>query len=45
MQRLAQPVSTSQHPGTAKGHVLVRLEDETGIANAIVRSEYFEKLR
>jgi error-prone DNA polymerase len=34
-----------QRPGTAKGHVFVSLEDETGIANAIVRSELFEKLR
>ncbi|HUB66070.1 MAG TPA: OB-fold nucleic acid binding domain-containing protein [Candidatus Methylacidiphilales bacterium] len=34
-----------QRPGTAKGHVFVNLEDETGIANAIVRKEPFEKLR
>jgi error-prone DNA polymerase len=34
-----------QRPGTAKGHVFISLEDETGIANAIVRSELFEKLR
>jgi error-prone DNA polymerase len=34
-----------QRPGTAKGTVFVSLEDETGIANAIVRSELFEKLR
>ena len=46
-----QPVSIAgvvicrQRPGTAKGHVFVSLEDETGIANAIVRSELFEKLR
>jgi error-prone DNA polymerase len=32
-------------PLTAKGHVFVSVEDETGIANAIVRSELFEKLR
>jgi error-prone DNA polymerase len=46
-----QPVSIAgvvicrQRPGTAKGHVFISLEDETGIANAIVRSELFEKLR
>jgi error-prone DNA polymerase len=34
-----------QRPGTAKGHVFVSLEDETGVANAIVRSELFERLR
>ena len=34
-----------QRPGTAKGVVFVSLEDETGIANAIVRSELFEKRR
>lgn len=34
-----------QRPGTAKGHVFISLEDETGIANAIVRTELFEKLR
>jgi len=34
-----------QRPGTAKGTVFVSLEDETGIANAIVHSELFEKLR
>jgi error-prone DNA polymerase len=34
-----------QRPGTAKGTVFVSLEDETGICNAIVRSELFEKLR
>ncbi len=34
-----------QRPGTAKGHVFISLEDETGVANAIVRSELFERLR
>ena len=34
-----------QRPGTAKGHVFISVEDETGIANAIVRSELFERLR
>jgi len=42
---IAGVVTCRQRPGTAKGHVFVSLEDETGIANAIVRSELFEKQR
>jgi error-prone DNA polymerase len=42
---IAGMVICRQRPGTAKGHVFVSLEDETGIANAIVRSELFEKQR
>jgi error-prone DNA polymerase len=42
---IAGVVICRQRPGTAKGHVFVSLEDETGIANAIVRCELFEKLR
>jgi error-prone DNA polymerase len=42
---IAGVVICRQRPGTAKGHVFISLEDETGIANAIVRSELFEKLR
>ena len=34
-----------QRPGTAKGHCFISLEDETGIANAFVPSELFEKRR
>ena len=34
-----------QRPGTAKGTVFVSLEDETGVANAVVVSELFERLR
>jgi error-prone DNA polymerase len=34
-----------QRPGTAKGHVFVSLEDETGIANAFVPSPLFEERR
>ena len=34
-----------QRPGTAKGVVFISLEDETGVANAIVRAELFERLR
>jgi error-prone DNA polymerase len=42
---IAGMVICRQRPGTAKGHVFVSLEDETGISNAFVRSELFEKLR
>ena len=34
-----------QRPGTAKGHVFISLEDETGIANAFVPSTLFEAQR
>jgi error-prone DNA polymerase len=42
---IAGAVICRQRPGTAKGTVFVSLEDETGIANAVVHSELFEKLR
>jgi error-prone DNA polymerase len=42
---IAGAVICRQRPGTAEGHVFVSLEDETGISNAMVRSELFEKLR
>jgi error-prone DNA polymerase len=34
-----------QRPGTAKGFVFVSLEDETGVANAVVRPQLFEQCR
>jgi error-prone DNA polymerase len=34
-----------QRPGTAKGHVFISLEDETGISNAFVPAPTFEKYR
>ena len=34
-----------QRPGTAKGIVFISLEDETGVANAVVASEMFERYR
>jgi error-prone DNA polymerase len=34
-----------QRPGTAKGVVFISVEDETGVANAIVSAELFEKRR
>ena len=42
---IAGAVICRQRPGTAKGHFFLSLEDETGIANAIVRRELFERLR
>jgi error-prone DNA polymerase len=34
-------VITRQRPGTAKGFVFLTLEDETGVANVIVRPDLF----
>ncbi|MFM2167669.1 MAG: hypothetical protein RIS79_2040 [Verrucomicrobiota bacterium] len=34
-----------QRPGTANGHCFISLEDESGIANAFVPSDLFEKRR
>ena len=39
--RVAGMVITRQRPGTAKGFVFLSLEDETGIANAIVTPDVF----
>jgi error-prone DNA polymerase len=39
--RVAGAVITRQRPGTAKGFVFLTLEDETGIANIIVRPDIF----
>jgi error-prone DNA polymerase len=41
--RIAGGVITRQRPGTAKGFVFLSLEDETGISNAIVTPQLFEK--
>jgi len=41
----AGAVICRQRPGTAKGVVFITLEDETGLANAIVYSDTFEKFR
>lgn len=43
--RIAGQVICRQRPGTAKGVCFVSLEDETGIANAIVAPELFERER
>jgi error-prone DNA polymerase len=34
-----------QRPGTAKGFVFISLEDETGVSNAIVDPDMFERFR
>jgi len=39
--RVAGNVITRQRPGTAKGFVFLTLEDETGVANIIVRPDLF----
>jgi error-prone DNA polymerase len=43
--RVAGMVITRQRPGTAKGFVFLTLEDETGIANIIVRPDLFARHR
>ena len=45
MVQIAGQVICRQRPGTAKGVCFVSLEDETGIANAIVSPELFERER
>ena len=41
--RVAGAVIARQRPGTARGFVFLSLEDETGIANAIIPPQLFEK--
>jgi error-prone DNA polymerase len=43
--RIGGCVITRQRPGTAKGFVFISLEDETGVANAIVHPDLFQKNR
>jgi error-prone DNA polymerase len=43
--RVAGGVIVRQRPGTAKGFVFLSLEDETGIANAIVTPDLFDRDR
>jgi error-prone DNA polymerase len=43
--RTAGMVITRQRPGTAKGFVFLTLEDETGIANIIVRPDVYARDR
>ena len=41
--RVAGSVIARQRPGTAKGFVFLSLEDETGISNAIITPQLFER--
>jgi error-prone DNA polymerase len=43
--RIAGAVIARQRPGTAKGFVFLSIEDETGIANAIISPDVFERNR
>ena len=43
--RTAGMVITRQRPGTAKGFVFLTLEDETGIANIIIRPDLYATAR
>ncbi len=43
--RVAGAVIVRQRPGTAKGFVFLSLEDETGIANVIIRPPLFARAR
>ncbi len=43
--RIGGCVIARQRPGTAKGFVFLSLEDETGVANAIVNPDLFQKNR
>ena len=43
--RIAGGVIARQRPGTAKGFVFLSLEDETGVSNAIVNPDLFQKNR
>jgi error-prone DNA polymerase len=43
--RIGGCVIARQRPGTAKGFVFLSLEDETGVANAIINRKLFQKNR
>ena len=43
--QIAGNVICRQRPGTAKGFVFISLEDETGVSNAIVEPDFFERFR
>jgi error-prone DNA polymerase len=43
--QIAGQVICRQRPGTAKGFVFISLEDETGVANAILEPQFFERHR
>jgi len=43
--RIAGAIVVKQHPETAKGHVFLSLEDETGMANVIIRPATYRKYK
>ena len=43
--QIAGNVICRQRPGTAKGFVFISIEDETGVSNAIVDPDLFERFR
>ena len=43
--RIAGCVICRQRPGTAKGLVFLSIEDETGVSNAVVMPDVFERER
>jgi error-prone DNA polymerase len=43
--RVAGAVIVRQRPGTAKGFVFLTMEDETGMVQAIIRPDLFQKHR
>ena len=43
--QIAGNVICRQRPGTAKGFVFISLEDETGVSNAIIDPNLFERFR
>src|SRR5216110_1125783 len=43
--RIGGAVVVKQHPETAKGHVFLSLEDETGISNIIIRPATYRKFK
>jgi len=45
LARAAGIVTCRQRPGTAKGTLFMTIEDETGLANVIVRPELIERQR
>lgn len=38
-------VTVRQRPGTAKGVIFLTLEDETGVANVVIRANTYERFR
>jgi len=43
--RIAGAIVVKQHPETAKGHVFLSLEDETGMANVIIRPATYRQYK